>query len=489
MKVERDKVVTIQRNTAVTTQSIVQEKGGDIVFWARTVDKLKKPNALGLIFDWDSPKDVDVSRLETNGVVLYMHEPWSLPVGRIEEIRINNKTVRMKVRIPGGGGYEDLQFLRQWIVDKYLRAVSIGFYIDAYEEKKIGDDTVTVVKKFTIVELSLVTIGAHPTALIEQSAKLREGMDAVNPIEAPKPPTRLTGHIESGEEEDTVDPDELVEVEQDASVEEEDDGTADELDEATQKGAAEAGVTVDEMAQAVETLTTPAPTPDELIEATEAAAKKGESVFEAPECDTPPGVSFDEFSQSDVRKATEPFTLLEHAALIEVEAGNVDGVEHRAAFCVHHEADGTLNVHGVRQAAAILLGAREGLRTVDEDNRRAGYEHVKGHLEQVGMEYVEFRSDYTADELLAFHRAGLIEIPGRGEVGSQLAERVAAIEALLRQAAILTTQEAVPAGGPVPQKARELTPQEEFSAALIATLIIGQAKGDKKAILDSIGKG
>ncbi len=142
---------------------------GDVVFWAVAVDKNRRPNRKGWVFDWQKPSDVDVRNLKRNPVLLYLHDNDLLPVGRIEEIVVTDRQVKMRCRIPGGPGYEGLETLRRWVTDGYLRAVSIGFYINKAEEMDIpGSEAKAVrIRSFEIVELSLCPIGAHETALIQ----------------------------------------------------------------------------------------------------------------------------------------------------------------------------------------------------------------------------------------------------------------------------------------------------------------------------------
>jgi len=151
--------------------SVRQTDAGELTFWALAVDKQPTPNRNGFVFDWRSPADVDVSALRENGTVLYSHDADPLPVGRIEKIEVGPQAVRMFVRI---SAYPELEPLRRWVRDGYLRAVSIGFYLREAEEVDLpGPDgapqPAVLVRAFEIVELSLCSIGAHPTALIQRA--------------------------------------------------------------------------------------------------------------------------------------------------------------------------------------------------------------------------------------------------------------------------------------------------------------------------------
>jgi len=152
---------------------ITEDKNGDLLFWVTGVDKTKTPNRLGFLFDWKKVTDVQVENLRANPVVLYGHDT-DIIVGRIEQIKINLKSVKMQLRIPN---YPELEYMRRQIKDGYLKAVSIGFYIREYEELESQENDRYESRRlrvlaFEIVEISICSIGAHPTAVIEQAKGL-----------------------------------------------------------------------------------------------------------------------------------------------------------------------------------------------------------------------------------------------------------------------------------------------------------------------------
>lgn len=166
----------------IETQAITEDpKSGDLTFWATMVDKQKGPNRKGFIFDWDKPEDVDVRALQANPVILYHHDSEALPVGRIEKIAVTSRTVRSLNRIPG---YPELEQIRRYVRDGYLKGVSIGFIPKVHsqvEDPKGGAGFFKPerIQSFEIVELSLCPVGAHPTALIEQSVEIAKGAERV----------------------------------------------------------------------------------------------------------------------------------------------------------------------------------------------------------------------------------------------------------------------------------------------------------------------
>lgn len=363
-----------QAERARETQKIkVDEASGDLTFWAIAVDKQKKPNRKGFLFDWQKPADVEVRALQANPVLLYMHDDGgggmlSGPsgsaqapsiVGRIEDIEVGSRRVRMKMRIPG---YDELEPLRRWIQDGYLRAVSIGFYIvqavDAETGDPLGDGPGPIrVQKFEIVELSLVTIGAHETALIQQGTEL-PAIDVAGAKWADMPGDKGT----------------LYRLMVDA------DGHTDDA---------------------------PATQSDDDGD-TQAEDSRWRAVPYSRHGDKPKaeeGAAWDAGAQ--VRKAT-PKQLGMMATL--EDAANPEA---KASYKLpHHRADGTVVWRGVAAAMGALLGARGGVKGASPAAKKSAHSHLKRHYGQFDREAPDFRQDYATDELGTLYELGIIEIPG-----------------------------------------------------------------------------
>lgn len=152
------------------------EETGDVTFWAVGVDKNRRANRRGFIFDWDKPEDVKLDNFLRNPVLLYVHDPLgdTRTLGRVEKIEVTGARVRLFCRIPGGPDYDDIKPIRVRVRDGYLKAVSIGFYVLRSEEVKDPKTEEVValkIKSFELVELSVCPIGAHPTAIIGQQSE------------------------------------------------------------------------------------------------------------------------------------------------------------------------------------------------------------------------------------------------------------------------------------------------------------------------------
>ena len=157
----------------------VDKATGDVVFPAVAVDKNARPNRKGLIFDWDSPDDVKVDAWQANPVLLYQHDDFMIPIGWVEEIGKNMQRVTARCRIPDLSRDADMADYDREVVapvrgavrNGLLKAVSIGFYILRSEDVQLPDGGVAVkVKALEIVELSVCSLGAHETALIQHKA-------------------------------------------------------------------------------------------------------------------------------------------------------------------------------------------------------------------------------------------------------------------------------------------------------------------------------
>ena len=379
-------------------QAIKEEKEtGDLVFQAVAVDKNKRPNRLGFVFDWKSPGDVDVAALRKNPVLIWRHDSDELPVGRIEAIDVGSKRVKMTCRIPG---YPELEQFRRWIRDGYLRGVSIGFYIRQAEPR--DDDTLRI-QKFEIVELSLCSIGAHETALIQQDSPLPPAM-AVE---------RVCGddscrQWEEGEEQGRK----LYRLSLSAPESEEaatytcecvDCGYQMESDKHCRE------LTCPKCGGQMRRAERPGPGQGAPEPAEQAARWKAIPYSRHGDCPTA-----DEGKAWDGPKAIRDATPEQLMRMCLFE--DADNPDVKAGYKLPHHLPGdnkpTVVWNGVRAAMGVLLGARGGVKGVSVDEKKKGYSHLVKHYGQFGKEAPEFRQDFSADELRALHDEGTILIPG-----------------------------------------------------------------------------
>lgn len=355
-------------------QGVKVAENGDVEFVAVAVDRNKTPNRRGFVFDWDSPQDVKIDAWLANPVLLYQHNDSLIPIGWVREVDVQRSRVKARCMIPDLSGDADMaEYDRQVVApvrgavrNGLLRAVSIGFYIRKDEP---ADGTVRRIKAFEIVELSVCSIGAHETALIQQTVP-----DAVV--------QRFSGHCESSASQDE--------------------------DHVMYRLSAPEGSA---LAQA-DTVggTTPPSVPPTAPSDKETQAGDWSAIPYA--------------RHGEVKKAAEG---AEWDAGAEVKAADVDQLK---VMCVledkenldaksgyklpHHHADGNAVVwRGVAASMGVLLGARGGVKGAGADALKGAYAHVVKHYAQFDKDAPPFRQDYTPLELAALHDAGVIVVPGR----------------------------------------------------------------------------
>jgi len=434
------------------------EKNGDVVFDAVAVDTKKTPNRKGFVFKWAKAEDVHVEAWEQNPVLLYYHSAGKLPIGSIERIKVSASAVTVRARIPDMSGDEAMRDfdrtvlapLRAYVTKGLLRAVSIGFYIRDPEDvidPKTGQRTHTLVKSLEIVELSLVDIGAHETALIKQGEQILEdalGTEAVKDAGAALAQRYGTGawksearegelirlRVEPAEPPDVTahKPDEPTSAEVSDpfadlatfEVEMSPDSTAADVADMCTRFAAE-GHKVKALWRdghhvaviSVETFLPAEPEGSEDTEREEQAswgaipyARHGKTA-KAPE-DVP-------WDAGKETKAADVDALKVMCAFEDRE--NLDS---KSAYKgPHHTAAGNKVVlRGVQALMGALLGARGGFAGVPKDVLKKGYAHASRHYDDFGREAPEYKQ-YAQSELLALHRAGQIIIPGVPEPDSE----------------------------------------------------------------------
>ena len=428
------------------TQGIKIEDNGDVVFVAIAVDKNKKPNRRGFVFDWDRPEDVHVEAWLKNPVLIYRHEDDLIPVGWIEDVQITGKRVKCTCRIPNLAEDADMAEYDRQVIGPVrgavrtglLKAVSIGFYIIRKEEIEKGEDTfigevggVYRVKEFEIVELSVCSIGAHESALIQQTFDQCE--DARSAFQA---------HAQQGrwvqEQNDkrvlhrlSLDEDsEATGHTQDASGEESESPATDNSESSAVPESEAAAESFDcECIKCGHKLTStkhckdlkcpkcggqmrraerPGPGQDVAPPKDELATWRG-----IPYARHGDSAKADEDAAWDAGKETKAASVDQMKKMSALE--DADNLEAKSGFKLqHHTAEGNKAVwRGVAAAAAALLGARGGVKGVSPDVRKSAYSgHLKKHYAQFDKDQPPFKQDYTTDELNELHAQGLIWIPG-----------------------------------------------------------------------------
>lgn len=161
--------MTMHRRMALRATS--EETGGNLRFVLATEGR--KADGIDLRM-----ANIDLARFESNPVIMALHDYWSLPVGRAENIAIEGKRLMADAVF-------DLDDETGAALDRkyrggFMNAVSIGF--DAYD---IGDDGVP--QRWEPLEFSAVPIPMDAKALVDsgrQSRALMQALvDAAGPVD------------------------------------------------------------------------------------------------------------------------------------------------------------------------------------------------------------------------------------------------------------------------------------------------------------------
>lgn len=91
----------------------------------------------------------------------YQHDIWN-PIGKIQDIKEDDKGLWLKVML--SAAEDDIQTK---VKEGILKEMSIGYrVVDSSEEIRNGE-TIRILKKINLYEISLVTIAANPLAVIQ----------------------------------------------------------------------------------------------------------------------------------------------------------------------------------------------------------------------------------------------------------------------------------------------------------------------------------
>lgn len=101
---------------------------------------------------------MDLSRYQANAVLLYQHQSFNVPVGKVHNLRVEGKQLVGEVEFADSDFAQELQALYQ---GGFMRAFSIG-----YAELGVREiNGVKMVERSELYEISCVTLPANPNAL------------------------------------------------------------------------------------------------------------------------------------------------------------------------------------------------------------------------------------------------------------------------------------------------------------------------------------
>lgn len=117
-------------------------------------------------------QDWNLTRYEANPVVLYGHRSWELPIGHAENVRVEKRKLIARLYFVNEKANPLAEQVWQGIVQKSIRAVSVGFRSKAGSAKEIDGNWIYVLTGNELVEVSVVPIGANPEAVALRSKSM-----------------------------------------------------------------------------------------------------------------------------------------------------------------------------------------------------------------------------------------------------------------------------------------------------------------------------
>lgn len=107
-------------------------------------------------------------------VVLFAHDTRSLPVGRAENVRVEDGALQAEIIFASAEANPEAEKVWKLVQEKILRGVSVGFKPGRISYEKEGGKEIARLHNCILRELSVVPIGANPDALIRS----RDGLSA-----------------------------------------------------------------------------------------------------------------------------------------------------------------------------------------------------------------------------------------------------------------------------------------------------------------------
>ncbi len=181
---DQPKILNTQRNMVVPCEVRMVEGKDRVLTFVASTEEVASDGDIVKATGWDLD-----TRYASNPQFLWSHARGALPIGRGVAWRIEDNPPRLEIDIEFAGPEQGHEFADQvylMYLTGFMRAVSVGFMIRAYE--KPDDDEKAelglgtwgvVVTKAELVELSAVTVGADPAALVADGQVSHELKEAV----------------------------------------------------------------------------------------------------------------------------------------------------------------------------------------------------------------------------------------------------------------------------------------------------------------------
>jgi HK97 family phage prohead protease len=126
----------------------------------------------------------DTRAYERNPVLLLGHDSRSLPIGRVEHVRVEGGSLRGRIVLASAKANPIADQVWHSIVEGSLSACSVGFVPGEIRHEKRGGKDVVVLSKNRLLELSVVSIPANDQALMQRNKSVAIDAGREPPIDA-----------------------------------------------------------------------------------------------------------------------------------------------------------------------------------------------------------------------------------------------------------------------------------------------------------------
>lgn len=154
-------VIEEDKDMTVTYKNAEQSKDDPFTFIMSTGDVDRDGDTI-------DPKGIDMRSFRKNPVALWQHDP-SQPIGVWKNMRVEGGKLLGDLKLAAEGTSDLIDTLHSLIVQRVLRAVSIGFQPKDYDRREGGGLAFTAVE---LLECSLVSVPANQNALRVKAATI-----------------------------------------------------------------------------------------------------------------------------------------------------------------------------------------------------------------------------------------------------------------------------------------------------------------------------
>jgi len=116
---------------------------------------------------------IDLSKMATNGPVMWSHDYEQAPIGKI--VKLWKSAGNLKARVEFALNINPMaDMVYRMVKDGFIKAVSIGGIVKEFGKNLDGTTNYDLVSKMEMIELSFCAIGANPEALVTMKSLERE---------------------------------------------------------------------------------------------------------------------------------------------------------------------------------------------------------------------------------------------------------------------------------------------------------------------------